>query len=61
MCPCRRTNHRRLTAFAVVTAVVNNMNSPELFPCKSPQMRKTFEAFAAMLFRHAGHLQEKAA
>ena len=61
MCPCRGTNNRRLTAFVVVTAVVNNMDSPELFPCKSPQMRKTFEAFAAMLFRHAGHLQEKAA
>jgi hypothetical protein len=61
MCPCRRTNRSRPTAFAVVTAVVNNLDSPELSPCKSPQMRRTFEAFAAMLYRHAVHVQEKAA
>jgi hypothetical protein len=37
------------------------MDLPELFPCKSPQMRKTFEALAAMLYRRAGDIQEKAA
>jgi hypothetical protein len=37
----------------VVTAVVNKMDSPELFPCKSPQMRKTFEALAAMPYDRA--------
>jgi hypothetical protein len=43
------------------TAVVHNMDSPELFPYKSPQMRKIFEAFAAMLYRRARHGQEHAA
>src|SRR5580700_6716596 len=33
------------------TAVVHNMDSPELFPYKAPQMRKIFDAFAAMLVR----------
>ena len=33
------------------TAVVHNMDSPEIFPYKPPQMRKIFEAFAAMLYR----------
>jgi hypothetical protein len=35
------------------TAVVHNMDSPELFSYKAPQMRKVFEAFAAMLYRRA--------
>jgi glutathione synthase/RimK-type ligase-like ATP-grasp enzyme len=35
------------------TAVVHNMDSPEVFPYKPPQMRKIFAAFAAMLSRHA--------
>jgi hypothetical protein len=33
------------------TAVVHNMDSPELFPYKPPAMRKIFEAFAAMMYR----------
>jgi len=33
------------------TAVVHNMDSPEVFPYKAPQMRKIFDAFAAMLSR----------
>jgi hypothetical protein len=33
------------------TAVVHNMDSPDLFPYKAPQMRRIFEAFAAMLYR----------
>jgi hypothetical protein len=33
------------------TAVVHNMDSPEVFPYKPPQMRKIFDAFAAMLYR----------
>jgi hypothetical protein len=32
----------------VDTAVVNKMDSPELFPRKSSHMRRTFEAPAAM-------------
>jgi glutathione synthase/RimK-type ligase-like ATP-grasp enzyme len=43
------------------TAVVHNMDSPALYPYKSPQMRKIFDAFAAMLFRHARHRREQAA
>jgi hypothetical protein len=43
------------------TAVVHNMDSPGLFPYKPPQMRAIFEAFAAMLCRHARHGREQAA
>jgi hypothetical protein len=43
------------------TAVVHNMDSPELFPYKAPQMRLIFEAFAAMLFRRARDGREHAA
>jgi hypothetical protein len=43
------------------TAVVHNMDSPELFPYKPPQMRAIFEAFAAMLFRRARASREHAA
>jgi hypothetical protein len=43
------------------TAVVHNMDSPELFPYKPPQMRKIFEAFAALLCRRARPDREKAA
>jgi hypothetical protein len=43
------------------TAVVHNMDSPELFPYKPPQMRTIFEAFAAMLYRRARQGQECAA
>ena len=43
------------------TAVVHNMDSPELFPYKPPQMRKIFEAFAAMLYGRARQARENAA
>jgi hypothetical protein len=43
------------------TAVVHNMDSPELFPYKPPQMRKIFDAFAAMLFDYARQGRERAA
>ena len=43
------------------TAVVHNMDLPELFPYKAPQMRKIFEAFAAMLVRRARDGREHAA
>ena len=49
MYPRRRANNGRLTAFLVVTAVGHNMDSPELFPCKPPRMRKIFGALAAKL------------
>jgi hypothetical protein len=43
------------------TAVVHNMDSPQLFPYKPPQMRAIFEAFAAMLQRRARRGREHAA
>jgi hypothetical protein len=43
------------------TAVVHNMDSPELFPYKPPQMRRIFEAFAAMLVNRARQGRERAA
>ena len=43
------------------TAVVHNMDAPEVFPYKPPQMRAIFEAFAAMLHRRARHGREQAA
>ncbi len=43
------------------TAVVHNMDSPEIFPYKPPQMRKIFEAFAAMLCSRAVSGREHAA
>ena len=44
------------------TAVVHNMDSPEVFPYKGPQMSKIFDAFAAMLVRHAAaHAKARAA
>jgi glutathione synthase/RimK-type ligase-like ATP-grasp enzyme len=43
------------------TAVVHNMDSPELFPYKPPQMRRIFAAFADMLYRRARRGQEHAA
>jgi hypothetical protein len=43
------------------TAVVHNMDSPEVFPYKPPQMRKIFEAFAAMLQGRARRGREHAA
>jgi hypothetical protein len=43
------------------TAVVHNMDSPELFPYKPPQMRRIFETFAAMLHGRARQGRERAA
>jgi hypothetical protein len=43
------------------TAVVHNMDSPEVFPYKPPQMRKIFDAFVAMLERRVRRGQEQAA
>ena len=43
------------------TAIVHNMDPPEIFPYKAPQMRKVFDAFAAMLHRRAGQTRERAA
>jgi hypothetical protein len=42
------------------TAVVHNMDSPVVFPYKAPQMRKIFDAFAAMLSRAAPKREQAA-
>jgi hypothetical protein len=59
---CAENKNGELLIFeADNTAVVHNMDSPEVYPYKPPQMRKIFEAFAAMLVRRARHSQEHAA
>jgi len=59
---CAENKRGELLVFeADNTAVVHNMDSPELFPYKPPQMRTIFEAFAAMLYRRARQGQECAA
>jgi hypothetical protein len=59
---CAETNNGSLLIFeADNTAVVHDMDPPDIFPYKLPQMRKVFDAFAAMLERRAGQQQERAA
>jgi glutathione synthase/RimK-type ligase-like ATP-grasp enzyme len=59
---CAENKNGELLIFeADNTAVVHNMDSPELYPYKPPQMRRIFDAFAAMLGRHARQAREKAA
>jgi len=43
------------------TAIVHDMDPPDIFPYKIPQMRKVFDAFAAMLHRRALQSRERAA
>jgi hypothetical protein len=59
---CAETKDGSLLIFeADNTAIVHDMDPPEIFPYKVPQMRKVFDAFAAMLQRRAAQGQEKAA
>jgi hypothetical protein len=59
---CAETKSGALLIFeADNTAVVHNMDPPEVFPYKPPQMRKIFDAFAAMLERRVRRGQEQAA
>jgi glutathione synthase/RimK-type ligase-like ATP-grasp enzyme len=59
---CAETKSGSLLIFeADNTAVVHNMDSPEIFPYKPPQMRKIFDAFVAMLERRVRRGQEQAA
>jgi len=59
---CAETKDGSLLIFeADNTAVVHNMDSSSVFPYKPPQMHKVFDAFVAMLERHAGRLAERAA
>jgi hypothetical protein len=59
---CAENKNGELLIFeADNTAVVHNMDSPALYPYKPPQMRKVFDAFAAMLYRRARQSREQAA
>jgi hypothetical protein len=58
---CAETKSGGLLIFeADNTAVVHNMDSPDMFPYKPPQMRRIFEAFAAMLERAGAAVQKSA-
>jgi hypothetical protein len=59
---CAETKDGSLLIFeADNTAVVHNMDRPEVFPYKPPQMRKIFDAFVAMLERRVAQARERAA
>jgi hypothetical protein len=59
---CAENKREELLIFeADNTAVVHNMDLPEVFPYKPPQMRAIFQAFAAMLYRRARNDREHAA
>ena len=59
---CAETRDGKLLIFeADNTAIVHDMDPPAIFPYKLPQMRRIFDAFAAMLDRHAGRGRERAA
>jgi hypothetical protein len=52
---CGETKDGRLLLFeADVAMIVHDMDPPDLFPYKKPQMRKVMAAFEAMLRRAAG-------
>jgi hypothetical protein len=59
---CAETRDGALLIFeADNTAVVHNMDPPDIFPYKPPQMRRIFDAFAAMLQRRVALGRERAA
>jgi hypothetical protein len=59
---CAETGNGSLLVFeADNTAIVHDMDPVDIFPYKPPQMRKIFDAFAAMLARRAAAREERAA
>jgi hypothetical protein len=59
---CAETRKGSLLVFeADNTAIVHDMDPPDVFPYKLPQMRRIFDAFAAMLERRSQRDQERAA
>ena len=59
---CAETKSGSLLIFeADNTAIVHNMDPPDVFPYKSPQMRKIFGAFGDMLDIRARLGRERAA
>jgi hypothetical protein len=58
---CAENQKNELVIFeADNTAVVHNMDSPDVFPYKGPQMRKVFDAFADMVYRAASRREQAA-
>ena len=59
---CAETKDGSLLIFeADNTAIVHDMDPPDIFPYKAAQMQRVFDAFAAMLDRHARQSGERAA
>ena len=59
---CAETKDGSLLIFeADNTAVVHNMDRPDVFPYKPPQMHRVFDAFLAMIVRRAALAKERAA
>ncbi|SMX57314.1 conserved hypothetical protein; putative glutathione synthetase ATP-binding domain-like [Bradyrhizobium sp. ORS 285] len=59
---CAETKDGALLVFeADNTAVVHNMDPPDVFPYKPPQMQKIFAAFADMIAKRAASRAEQAA
>ena len=53
---CAETAEGALLVFeADNTAIVHDMDPPNVYPYKSFQMKKIFQAVQAMLYRHAAH------
>jgi hypothetical protein len=58
---CAENQNGELLIFeADNTAVVHNMDSPDVFPYKGPQMRKVFDAIAGMMYRAASSREQAA-
>jgi glutathione synthase/RimK-type ligase-like ATP-grasp enzyme len=58
---CAETPDGALLVFeADNTAIVHDMDPPNVYPYKSPQMKKIFQAVQAMLYRRAGRLANAA-
>lgn len=59
---CAQTKDGKLLVFEADNAsIVHNMDPASIFPYKGPQMRKVFDAFVAMLYKHAGMVEARAA
>jgi len=59
---CAQTKDGKLLVFEADNAsIVHNMDPADVFPYKGPQMRKVFDAFIAMLYKHARAAEARAA
>ncbi|HTW34809.1 MAG TPA: hypothetical protein VMD53_09335 [Rhizomicrobium sp.] len=59
---CAQTCDGKLLVFEADNAsIVHNMDPADIFPYKGPQMRKVFDAFVAMLHKHASTAEARAA